>query len=238
MSTVESGGVPRTIIVNPATLGNTLSFEIPGGIALTVESVFANIDATAAGDTTALLTITDKSGAVIAKKRQTEVVTGGTNPGSATWALRLADEGTGGGGVTVQTEWLNDPVGVSVGAGGVGNLPWKFVAGDALLDLTVPAAPLILQDGLYTVSAVVTTMFGASTAGASCEAALAIFTGNNPQGTQSASPWPAAGLSSPSFSLAQTVPVTAGTAMILQVANGDGANAHTFFLGAVVVRIA
>jgi hypothetical protein len=60
-------------------------------VSLDVESVLAAIDTTAAGDTTALLTVADSSGAVIARKAQTSKVTGG-GTGSATWALRLADD--------------------------------------------------------------------------------------------------------------------------------------------------
>jgi hypothetical protein len=83
---------PRSIVVNPTTPSNTLSFALPPGVTIDVESVLAAIDASAAGDTTATLTIADSSGAVIARKAQTQVVAAGTNPGSATWALRLADE--------------------------------------------------------------------------------------------------------------------------------------------------
>lgn len=85
----------RTITVNPTTPSNTLSFQVPAYFNLDVQAVFANIDASGAGDTTGLLEVADSSGAVIARKAQTQVVTGGTNPGSATWALRLADDGGG-----------------------------------------------------------------------------------------------------------------------------------------------
>jgi hypothetical protein len=82
---------PRTIVVNPLTPSNSLSFQLESGVSLDVESVLAAIDTSAAGDTTALLTVADSSGAVIARKAQTEKVTGGVT-GSATWALRLADD--------------------------------------------------------------------------------------------------------------------------------------------------
>lgn len=94
---VAPGGRPRTIVVNPDSAPtNSLSFTLPPGVAIDVESVLAAIDATAAGDTTATLTIADSSGAVIARKAQGQVVTGGV-VGSATWALRLTDDGGGAG---------------------------------------------------------------------------------------------------------------------------------------------
>ena len=76
---------------------STATYTIPAA-GLDVETVYAAIDTTGAGGAvTAELTITDQSGAVIARKTQgTTIPAGGT--GSATWALRLDDEGSSGGG--------------------------------------------------------------------------------------------------------------------------------------------
>lgn len=91
MSNFLTTGEPRTIVVNPETPGSSLSFALPPGVSISVESVLAAIDTSAALATTALLEIADSSGAVIARKRQSEAVdAGGT--GSATWALRLDDK--------------------------------------------------------------------------------------------------------------------------------------------------
>ncbi len=90
MSTVESPAGPRTINA-PVNGTGTVSFTLPPGITLDLQAVFATIDATAAGATTAELTISEQSGVVIAKKRQGETVDAGVT-GSATWALRLGDE--------------------------------------------------------------------------------------------------------------------------------------------------
>lgn len=87
---------PRTIAVPPAGPAATLTYTLPPGLTLDVESVYALIDAGAAGATRATLTIADSSGAVIARKRQSETIDAGENNGSATWALRLADESAGG----------------------------------------------------------------------------------------------------------------------------------------------
>jgi hypothetical protein len=93
---IAASGQPRTI-VEAGNGTNSVSYVLPPGVVLDLEAVYAEIDATAAGDTTAELTISDQTGVVIARKRQGETITGGA-PGSATWALRLADDGGGSGG--------------------------------------------------------------------------------------------------------------------------------------------
>lgn len=72
----------------------TLTYTIPAA-GLDVESVYVPIDNTGATSAvTAELTITDQSGAVIAKRQQTTTIPAGQS-GSATWALRLADDSAG-----------------------------------------------------------------------------------------------------------------------------------------------
>lgn len=88
MSAVPQSGEPRTIVV-PGDGTGALTFTIPPGITLAVESVLAQVDATGAGGpVTATLSVLEQSGVVIANKRQGETVTKGVQ-GSATWALRL-----------------------------------------------------------------------------------------------------------------------------------------------------
>lgn len=81
---------PRTIIVNGEGT-QTLSYTLPEGVALKLESVLATIDG-GAGTPTPSVTITAPGGAVIAAKRQTSSVDAGAG-NRATWALRLADDG-------------------------------------------------------------------------------------------------------------------------------------------------
>jgi hypothetical protein len=85
--------MPAVTGKTPGNGSATLSWQVPGA-GLDVETVYASIDATAAGsDVTAELTITDPSGVVIARKTQGQAVSAG-GTGSATWALRLDDEST------------------------------------------------------------------------------------------------------------------------------------------------
>lgn len=71
----------------------TATFPLPGNVPLSVESVYATVDNSAGGATTALLTIKDASGEVIARKRQGATIDAGAS-GSATWAFRLDDDST------------------------------------------------------------------------------------------------------------------------------------------------
>lgn len=83
--------VVRTIRI-PVTSNADATFEVPGGVDMEVQAVYVDVDASLAGDTTAELTITEQSGVVIAKKRQSSVIPAGST-GSATWAQRLDDGG-------------------------------------------------------------------------------------------------------------------------------------------------
>lgn len=79
---------PRTIVVS-GTGTQTLSYVLPDGAQLKLESVVASIDAVA--DSRPTLAIAESSGVVIAEKRQGETIPAG-DTGLATWALRLADD--------------------------------------------------------------------------------------------------------------------------------------------------
>lgn len=90
MSATVGDGSPLTAngVVNGTQLG---SYTLPLLGTFRVESVVAQIDASAAPAVTPTVRVKDKSGAVIATKRQSSTIPAG-DTGSATWALRLADE--------------------------------------------------------------------------------------------------------------------------------------------------
>lgn len=91
MSAVVGEGVPLTATVNGD--GTQLAaYTLPLQGRFVVESVVADVDASLAGAVNPLLRLRDKSGAVIATKRQGTPIPAGST-GSATWALRLADDG-------------------------------------------------------------------------------------------------------------------------------------------------
>lgn len=86
-----SGDAVSNIVAGRGT--NALTFTMPVTVPLSVESVVATIDNAAGAVTDVELTITDASGAVIATKRQgTTIPAAGS--GTATWALRLAADGS------------------------------------------------------------------------------------------------------------------------------------------------
>lgn len=109
---IDLGAQPRTVVVN-GDGSTTLTFPVPAATIFALESVYVEVDTSGAGPTTATLTIADQSGQVIATKRQGQTIDAGAS-GSATWALRLADEAAAapvGGGIQFDTfpqagEWL------------------------------------------------------------------------------------------------------------------------------------
>lgn len=81
---------PRTIN-QPGNGTDTQQFELAPGLLQYVQSVYVEIDNSAGSDARPTLTLSEQSGVVIAKKRQSESIpAGGT--GSGTWALRLDDK--------------------------------------------------------------------------------------------------------------------------------------------------
>lgn len=87
-------GQPFTKVIQPDANGR-LSFEVPAYYTVDLESVLANVDTSAAGDTTATLIVSDQAGEFVTVVAQTRTIPGG-GQGRATWALRLADEPSGG----------------------------------------------------------------------------------------------------------------------------------------------
>lgn len=148
MSSVAPQGTPRTIAV-PGNGTQTISFVWPSGVSLDPQAVFAVVDATGAGGpVTATLTIAEQSGVVIAAKRQGETIDAGA-PGSATWALRLADEIAAGGSATTSSEAFRDAAGVLVAPNSTTVLPWVHDFGANVLNLGAPNLPNVQADAAY-----------------------------------------------------------------------------------------
>ncbi len=89
MSAILGAGVPLTA-KGLADGTPTASYRLPDLGVFVVETVVAEIDANGGDAPRPTLRVRDKSGAVIATKRQGESVPAG-DTGSATWALRLDD---------------------------------------------------------------------------------------------------------------------------------------------------
>jgi hypothetical protein len=142
--------VPAQTSKTPGDGSGTLSYTLASD-SFDVESVYVSVDATTAtGPVTAELTVRDQSGVVIARKKQAATIPAG-QAGSATWALRLDDEGAESAYTTIQEEGVSLPkekildfVGAGVtaaddpvnarttvtipggGGGGGGGLPWAI----------------------------------------------------------------------------------------------------------------
>lgn len=139
---------PRTITQG----GNgqsTVSIELPPIVGFTPESVRVVVDNSGGGPVTATLDIAEQSGVVIATKRQGETIDAGTNPGSATWALRLDDEGSGSSpSGSHMYETFRDAVGVLVAPNTATTLKWVHDFGAN-----------VMQTGVTTTSALATGGF-------------------------------------------------------------------------------
>jgi hypothetical protein len=138
----------------PGNGSNTLSWTVPGD-GMDVETVYASVDATGAGGAvTAEVTVADQSGVVIARKTQgSTIAAGGT--GSATWALRLDDEGgasTPATPVVEQYDVYTTGGNLLLTPGSFGSLVWSYNQGSQspipILNMTNPAAPT-MPAGLY-----------------------------------------------------------------------------------------
>lgn len=207
----------------------TLSWTVPGA-GLDVSTVYASIDATgAAGPVTAELTIQDQSGVVIARKTQgATVAAGGT--GSATWALRLDDEGgtTSGGSLNLVGYTSVDGPTVPIGAGGFDLIPFTNDNG--------PNSYFTL--GTLTNTCLVAGTFGfqihvemvdttAPTAGAIANLQLNRTFGSPAVADQFAIPLRNRFYSNGTLMLPPT-PFVVGDKLVASVSNLDAVNAHTF----------
>jgi hypothetical protein len=168
--------VPAQTSKTPGDGSGTLSYTLASD-SFDVESVYVSVDATTAtGPVTAELTVRDQSGVVIARKKQAATIPAG-QAGSATWSLRLDDEGAESAYTTIQEEGVPLPqekildfVGAGVtaaddpanarttvtipggGGGGGGGLPWALAteAGYIAADWYLARSPDPLGFALFT----------------------------------------------------------------------------------------
>lgn len=112
---------PRTIVLTDDGAG-AIEYQVPEGVALKVESVVADVSALLA-DAQPTLKIVAPGGVVIAEKRQSDRVETSITFGTATWALRLADDGAGLGALAVGALVFNNGQTITTG----GTIPSRDV---------------------------------------------------------------------------------------------------------------
>lgn len=227
----------RTIQVAVAGNSPVESFVLPPNLAPFVDAVFVEIDNTAGADATPILSYAGPGNRTVAQKGQTAVVPAG-DTGSATWALRLADDG---GGAAAQTgfEVLSNSPGETVNAASSKVLAWTHISDDVLLDLTVPTSPTVIADGVYTftVDMGVQANPGPFVAGRVFSAILAILPPFLVRGVAQQFPWSTLGPTNNECSVSITVPCAAGT-LVQFTATNTQANAGAFTFVAYVQRLA
>lgn len=226
--------------VTARTPGNgtgTLSYTLTSDT-FDIESVYVAIDATgAAGPVTAELTISDQSGAVIARKTQgATVAAGGT--GSATWALRLDDESTATSGSVNAREAL-DHASANANPGQSQPIQFSHNSGSTLFDTTGShdVLPVCLADGIYAINCMLEmsgthpdTSFWRATLQVHDAAAL------NPVYSASYGPIGAA-LSFEDWPIPFVWFFAAGDTFEMNVFNGDPVNTRTFAGRTYIQRI-
>lgn len=227
---VDAGGEPRTVVV--AGVGtNQLAFTLPPGVAIDVESVYAAIDASgASGGVTATLTVSEQTGVVIAAKRQGETVDAG-GLGSATWALRLADESsaaTAAGGF----EAIGDHTGVSVPRLTPTLLPFVHDFGGSLLNLFTPTVPTVRVAGTYAITVYVFVQAAAAAFTATIRLRMAR---SHPtfQSWVTSAAIPVGQISSAGPIIAVTRPLNAGDELDVLIEHDAATNRQMGLLGAV-----
>jgi len=108
---------PRSINL-PGSRARTQQYELAPGLAQYVQAVYVEVDNTTGSSTRPLLTLSEQSGVVIAKKRQDAPIPAGTSD-SATWALRLEADLSG----VIRMDQENDGQWLSILATQNSNLP-------------------------------------------------------------------------------------------------------------------
>jgi hypothetical protein len=217
--------MPAATVVVGGNNTNSLSFLIPPGVVFDVQSVVASIDASGAGDTIPELEIFDKTGVVIATKRQ-GLPTPAGDTGLATWALRLDDETKAGGAFTAEvghyvTQRINYQ---SVPPNTPTYLNWTYFDGTPLLDLTTPDDPTVLAAGFYLFF--VTVEVNVNVAGGTWGVELRINPGFPPHyalQTGDIDTFPIAGVT-PTLEVSQAAQMAAGDDVQVRVGQDAGAN--------------
>jgi hypothetical protein len=137
---------------------------MPSNVALKVESVVATVSNGSGSAVTPELTIKDAAGTVIATKRQASSIPAG-DTGTATFALRLADDGgaSAAGFVPNGTNSTDNYTGFCNPGLLSNSFDWQFNSGPGLLDLTDPYNPVVKTPGVYSViNRIEQTAFGGS----------------------------------------------------------------------------
>lgn len=220
MPTDTSGSAPHTAII-PGQGASSVTYTLPQGLYQYVQSVVATIDTTASVAVTALLTVRDDAGEVVADKEQGQTLDAGGAGRRATWALRLTDETTAGGAATTGEEFFA-ATGDVVTAGGTKNLTWTKSSGSTLLDLTTPTQPSVVASGVYAFSVTVAVVpsTAAPTNGKTHIAQLTFNDFSIPAGMAAQTMWDTTSPSDNSIFVSAVRSLTAGTT--LQVIGGNG----------------
>lgn len=129
------------------------SVQVSGPDRVTPKAVNASFDGSgAAGPFLPCLIIVGRTGHEVARIPAPQVAAGAS--AEVSWFPRVGGSVSGGGGVTVDTEYAQTGGSVSVPGNGTGGHPmkWAHSTGPHLLDYTTPTAPSFIAAGVYAVT--------------------------------------------------------------------------------------
>lgn len=137
-----------------------LAYPVAVGDSFDLMAAFASFDGSGAGSAwVPALQVLAPSGAVMVSTIGSSVAAGGS--ADVTFAPFLEGATTGGGGgITPQQGVYNAGLASVPGVGGIVDASWTYLAGDAVLNLTNPAAPTAVATGLYLFSITVQAQGG------------------------------------------------------------------------------
>jgi hypothetical protein len=141
-------------------------------------------------------------------------------------------ESSGGG--SVQRELLNG-LEVTIANGAGGDLQWQHVSGDALLDLTDPALPLVVEEGVYAITVEVLPSAD-MTAGGAYQVSFDMDVNNEDASVTATSPPAVTAILAPATTVGMTYFCAAGAALLVNLGNRDGVQDLNFKIQHAVVQ--
>jgi len=135
---------------------------------------------------------------------------------------------------TTERELLTTPGSTNIGNGFNADLPWAYLQGDVLLDLSTPTLPTVIEAGIYAVTLGV--QGSALTVGGIYQVIFWMDQTGDSAMVVASSPPSVTADPDPEVTVAMTYYVPAGGILEVAVVNGDGVAARDFNLNSAVVQ--
>lgn len=135
-------------------------FTVPGNGQIQPKCVRAEYDGTgASGPFLPVLRFISDAGITVGEFVGPEIAAGGS--ADVSWFPHVAEQAAATGVTGVSGDYQVDPI--TIAGGGFAFVPWLFITGTQVLDLTDPTTPKVTVAGVYSVSASMTPLNDATT---------------------------------------------------------------------------